>query len=101
MSSFIEIIQNYDQRLGNDDKGSGLNNWMNLLSRFTDKPLSKNLVNQIDRYFSFYWQYNRLNTITQEDEYLNQCPKQVRKYIIMNYLFDDILFKFRSFFNTT
>lgn len=45
MGSFIEIIQNYDQRLGNDDKGAGLNDWMNLLSRFTDKPLPKNLVN--------------------------------------------------------
>ena len=75
MSSFIEIIQNYDQRMGNDDKGAGLNMWMNLLSRFTDKPLSKNLVNQIDRHFSFYWANNRLNTITKTDEYLNQIPR--------------------------
>ena len=41
MGSFIEIIQEYDQRMGQDDKGSELNNWMTLLTRFTNKPLPK------------------------------------------------------------
>ncbi len=46
--SFIEIIQNYDQSMGAEDKGSNLNSWMTLLTRLTDKPLSKALVNSID-----------------------------------------------------
>ena len=33
MASFIEIIQKYDQRMGNDDNGSDLNNWTLLLAR--------------------------------------------------------------------
>lgn len=48
MGSFIEIIQSYDQRMGGDDKGSNLNSWMTLLTRFTDKPLTKVLINSID-----------------------------------------------------
>ena len=45
MGSFIEIIENYDLRMGGEDKGSDLNKWMQLLSRFTDKPLPKPLIN--------------------------------------------------------
>jgi hypothetical protein len=41
MGNFIEIIQDYDRRMGSEDKGSELNNWMTLLTRFTNKPLSK------------------------------------------------------------
>jgi hypothetical protein len=48
IGSFIEIIQSYDQSMGNEEMGSSLNSWMTLLSRFTDKPLSKALVNSID-----------------------------------------------------
>ena len=48
MGSFIDIIQSYDQRMGGDDKGSNLNSWMTLLTRFTDKPLTKVLINSID-----------------------------------------------------
>jgi hypothetical protein len=34
--------------MGGDDKGSNLNSWMTLLTRFTDKPLTKVLINSID-----------------------------------------------------
>lgn len=39
MGSFIEIIQNYDSRMGQDTNGSDLNNWTLLLTRFASKPL--------------------------------------------------------------
>lgn len=74
MGSFIEIIQEYDQRISQDDKGSELNNWMTLLTRFTNKPLSKQLINQIDKHFSFYWANDRLKNISKDNEYLNSCP---------------------------
>ena len=85
---------------GSDDKGTDLNNWMNLLGRFTEKPLPKNLISQIDRHFKFFWDNNRLGCISKNDEYLRQCPRQMQKHIIQNYLFDDIIYRFRSFFNT-
>ena len=33
-----------------------------------------------------------------DDEYLNQCPKQIKHHILLHYLFDDIIFRFRLFF---
>ena len=33
MGSFIEIISNYDKRMGSVDRGTELHNWMTLLTR--------------------------------------------------------------------
>lgn len=71
MGSFIEIIQNYDQRMGNDSNGSDLNNWTLLLTRFASKPLNPVLINQIDSHFSFFYDHNRLNSMEIDDEYLS------------------------------
>ena len=46
MGSFIEIISNYQKKMGAIDKSTSLRNWMTLLTRFTgNKPLSKSLNN--------------------------------------------------------
>jgi hypothetical protein len=61
MGSFIEIISNYDKKMGSVDKGTELHNWMTLLTRFTNnKPLPKSLINQIDNHFAYYWSNDRL-----------------------------------------
>ena len=62
MGSFIEIITNYDQQMGNDNKKdvTELNNWMILLTRFNNIPLPKHLINQINGHFSFFWAHDRL-----------------------------------------
>lgn len=100
MGSFIEMINSYAARMGSDDRGSELNTWMNLLNRFSEKPLPSDLVNQIDKHYSYQWNNDRLSSIKKDNEYLNQCPRQVKNYIMKNYLFDDIIFNHRFFFNT-
>ena len=102
MNSFQEIIKNYDQRMGNDNEGSDLNNWIMRLTRFTDKnkPLQTQLINQIDRHFSFFWSSDRLRHIQKDNEFLNQCPLVIQKHIIINYLFDDVISRYKYFFNT-
>jgi hypothetical protein len=53
MGNFIEIIANYDKKMGAIDKGAELQNWMTLLTRFTgNKPLPKELINAIDNHFT-------------------------------------------------
>lgn len=101
MGSFIEIISNYDKRMGSVDRGTELHNWMTLLTRFTNnKPLPKTLINQIDNHFAYYWANDRLNAISKDDEFLSALPRQIKRHIIKHYLFDDIFFRFRLFFNT-
>jgi hypothetical protein len=46
MGSFIEIISNYQKKMGLVNKTPYLRNWMTLLTRFTgNKPLTKSLHN--------------------------------------------------------
>jgi len=101
MGSFIEIISNYDKRMGSVDRSTELHNWMTLLTRFTNnKPLPKGLINQIDNHYAYYWANDRLNAISKKDEFLNALPRQIKRHIIKHYLFDDIFYRFRLFFNT-
>ena len=56
MGSFIDIISNYQKKMGIVDKSTYLRNWMTLLTRFTgNKPLSKSLKNQIESHFAYFW----------------------------------------------
>lgn len=46
MGNFIEIITNYDEKMGVVDRATDLHNWMTLLTRFTNnKPLPRSLIN--------------------------------------------------------
>ena len=55
MGSFIDIIKNYNDRIGGDEEESDLNLWLQRLTRFTNdnRPLQKELINQIDSHFTF------------------------------------------------
>ena len=62
MGSFIDIIKIYASRMGEEDSGSELNTWMQLLNRFTsDKVLSAELTNSIDMHYSYQANQNRLS----------------------------------------
>ena len=101
MGNFIEIITNYDQKMGVIDRGTDLHNWMTILSRYTNnKPLPRKLINKIEANFAYYQANDRINTLHPDDEYLSQMPRYIKRTIMRNYIFQDVFFKFKSFFNT-
>jgi len=101
MGKFIAIIANYEKNNAKESDGPELHNWMTLLTRFIDnKPLPRNLINEIDTHFTHYWQYNRLANLKKDDEFLNALPKSIKKSVMVHFLFDDVFYKFRGFFNT-
>lgn len=101
MGNFIDIISNYDKKKGNPDKSTDLNNWLTLLTRFTNhRPLPAPLVNRIESHFMFFWANNRLSTISKDDEFMAALPRSIKRAIMTSYLFQDIFFNFRQFFNT-
>ncbi len=101
MGSFIEIISNYREKMGVIDKSKPMRKWMTLLTRYTNnKPLSRKLTNQIEHHFAYFWQHDRLASITQHYKTLNELPKSMKRRLMTNYLFEDIFFKFRHFFYT-
>ena len=61
MSSFIEIISNFQRNLGVVEETLELHNWMTLLTRFREnKPLPNSLYRQINQHFKYLWTNNRL-----------------------------------------
>ena len=72
---------------------------MTLLTRFRDKPLPNSLYRQINQHFKYFWQNNRLSQVQKDNEFINALPRQIKRGIIVHYLFDDIFYNFRFFFN--
>lgn len=85
--------------MGNEEQTFDLHNWMTLLTRFRDKPLPNSLYRQINQHFKYFWQNNRLSQVQKDNEFINALPRQIKRGIIVHYLFDDIFYNFRFFFN--
>ena len=102
MGSFIEILQSFNFNHGTEDRTYELNNWMKLLLRFREnKPLPPNLMKEIHNHFKYYWTHNRIKQVTKDNEYIRGLPKNLKRAIILHFLFDDIFYNFRDFFNPT
>ena len=101
MGNFNDVLTNYDKQMGIIDKSADLQVWMTSLSKFTlNRPLPRELVQRIDDHFKFFWKNDRLSSLTPDDKYLEQMPKQL-KYQLIKYLFDDIFSLFRGFLLTS
>ena len=59
MSNFIEIISNYEKKMGGVDKSGDLNQWLFLLTRFTQN-IPKSTLAEIESHFAYYWSNDRL-----------------------------------------
>lgn len=159
MSAFIEIISNYDKKMGDDavNREAALTNWLTLITRFqgntskgadgaaqddttsggggAGRPLPRTLSRSIEKHISHHFESNRLKwlekdfmaegaredenvnkfgegksakddpaattvDLANDDDYLNVLPRQIKRNIIITYLFDDVFHRFRLFFNT-
>jgi hypothetical protein len=82
MGNFIEIISNYDKKMGIVDKGSELQNWLTLLTRFTNnKPLNNEIVSEIEDHFKYFWSQYKLASIASNDPYITRLPKRIRRKV--------------------
>ena len=99
MGNFIEIITNYEKKMGGVDKSGDLHNWMMLLTRFTNnQPLPQSLTSQIDQNFVYYWAQDRLACVNNGERYLESLPRKTKNQIMTVYLFADIFSQFKRFF---
>lgn len=95
ISTFISIVQKIQNIEERDENYTNLNNWLTILRYFNKgKVIPKELTQEIEHYFDFYWENERLGDIQQDNEFVQALPSAVK------YMYDDIFFEFRSFFNT-
>lgn len=85
MGNFIEIITNYDAKMGTLDKSDELNTWITSLERFTNKTktnLSVSLVNQIISNQNYLWDNDRLAYYDKDDKQFQLLPNYIKTKII-------------------
>jgi len=102
MGNFIEILINYKSVEGHGQESHELSKWLALVSRFNNgRPLKKSLVQKIEDHFEYYWANNKQAAFkTVEDQrFMNELPKGMRRHIYLNYLFKDFLYFFRPYFS--
>ena len=83
------------------DNHRDLIKWIALLARFNNgMPLNKDLITSIEDFFNYYWENNRLSAITSNEgnRFMSELPHSVQGEIYVDYLFQDFLFKYRSYF---
>lgn len=102
MSGFITIVQGFDDLTEEKDDSAGLHQWLSLLNRFTKKKsIKRSLQAEIDDHFKHYWANNRLVQVTERAEFLKALPRVIKKNIMVQYLYDDVFYKFKNFFKTS
>ena len=98
MSEFSDQINIYNQTFGDRDQGTDLQNYINSLKRFCpNQPFNKELINNIEKHFKFFWKNNRMFSIDKDDKYLSNLPKDL-KISLVEYFWYDIFSKFNNFF---
>ena len=98
MSEFSDQINIYNQTFGDRDQGSDLENHINSLKYFCpNQPFNRDLIENIDKHFKFFWKNNRMFSIDKNDKYLSNLPKDL-KISLVEYFWYDIFTKFNNFF---
>lgn len=104
------IIAEFDSLTGDTDNMAGLDIWMSSLEDMHGKIPPK-LKKQIYDHFNYYWAHDRLKGIALsywtaddvegmtsiQDTYLKNLPANLIQQVL-NYLFEDIFYKFKYFF---
>ena len=101
MGQFINIVHGLDDLYAEKDESAELHQWLSLLNRFTKKKqIKKTLQLEIDDHFNYYWANDRLANLNEKPEFLKALPKSIKKNIMVQFLYDDVFYRFKGFFHT-
>lgn len=62
-----------------------------------NKPLPSSLNNQLSYFFDNYFHKDRLLVMDNTDNFFQFLPNQLRKALLVGYMFDDVFSDFRKF----
>ena len=80
MGQFMDIIM-YLNSFKDSGNHKDLTKWISLLARYNNgNPLEKSMITEIESFFDYYWDFNRLEALKSEDDllFLDQLPQYVQ-----------------------
>lgn len=63
-----------------------------------NKPLPQALNRELFFFHDYFYEYDRLAVLRDENEFINFLPSELSKSILVGYMFDDFFSDFRKFF---
>lgn len=99
MENFMQIIQQYDEKMGVFDHQEDLNDWIVSLERFTSKtPLNGKFIDILMKDFNFYWANDRVECLNQKDPKFQLLPSSIKQSMMTQYIFTDVFNSNPGFF---
>ena len=98
MSSFLEIISSYNQKMDTVDKSKQLDRWISSLERYTmGTPLHPSLINDITMDVQYFNSNDRVNYLKNGSNF-NELPEKIVKEMVGDFIFADIFLQYQRFF---
>lgn len=98
MSSFLEIIRSYNQKMDTVDKSEELDKWLISLERYTKgTPLNLSLINDITMDVHYFNSNDRVNYL-RNGSHFTILPEKIVKEMVSDFIFGDIFLKYKRFF---
>jgi hypothetical protein len=98
MSSFLEIISSYNQKMDTVDKSEELDRWLISLERYTKgTPLNLSLINDITADVQYFNSNDRVNYL-KNGSVFSQLPEKIVKEMVADFIFADIFLQYKRFF---
>lgn len=90
MGNFIEIIANYEQKLGLGDKSDDLEYFLISMQRFTNNtPITRQMMETVYLHQQYFWANDRIGTLSSNEDF-KQIPTYIIETVITQHLFYDI-----------
>lgn len=92
---------NFQTVTADNEDCEALSKWLSMLAHFNkNRPLSKDMVNKFEEYFTYYWAHDKNYAIQSDDDmrFMKELPKVIRRDIYKDFLFKDFLYLFKTHF---
>ena len=100
MGTFIDILKDF-RNLEKFNDHKNLTKWIAMLSKYNNGvALKRQLILDIEEFFTFYWENNRLQAFISEsgERFMSELPESTIQNIYLDYLFQEFIYRYKSWF---
>ena len=99
--NFLELVNGYKVLLWENEDGNNLSRFFGLLAKFNNyRPIKKEIIEEIESYFEYYWANDKLISIAEESDnrFYDELPNDIQQEIFKNFLFRPFINAFKRLF---
>ena len=101
IGNFLEIIKNLDLVYAENEEADSLSRFFGILQKYNQgHTLKKSFITELEDYFEFYWENDRLYGLSTEGDMriFDELDNRIKNEIFKNFLFRPFIQTFHNFF---